>query len=130
MTTFRRIALVLLSLLATSCASSSMRDAVEGKERGTSALYPVPPAKAWSIARSVVFEAAHFDVRSNRERTMILCDAGTGTDTTFIAVWIEPGVDATESRVTIRSVREGGMQFTSVLTEDEFHARFRERLEN
>ncbi len=127
MTMFRKTAMLLLSLLVASCAST-MRDAVEGKERGTAALYPVPPAKAWSIARSIVFEAAHFDVHSNRERTMIVCDAGTGTDTTYIAVWIDPGVDASESRVTIRSVKEGGMQITSVLTEDEFHARFRERV--
>ena len=123
----RIVAVALLGLLPLSCAST-MRDAVEGKEAGTAALYPVPPARAWSIARAIVFAAAHFDVRSNRERTMITCDAGTGTDTTYIAVWIEPGVDGSESRVTIRSVKEGGMQITSVLTEEEFHARFRERV--
>ncbi|MCK6480778.1 MAG: hypothetical protein HUU06_08075 [Planctomycetaceae bacterium] len=122
-------ALLLPLLLAAGCAYATMQDAVGGRGEGTSAVYPVTPSKASALARRVIYRACPFDIQSSRDGSLLTCEASAGPDTTFIAVWIDPGPTEGESVVTIRSVKRSPTQIMNRLPEDQFHAQFRAALE-
>jgi hypothetical protein len=121
-----RLGIALALVLAASGCTSTMKDVVAAKARGTTEVYPMAPAKAWEISESVLWEATRVAPEDYKDRGFVCLKGGLGSDETLIAVWVEPRPDPRESRVTVVCRRSSGLQIAVVLTEAEFHERFRQ----
>jgi hypothetical protein len=117
-------ALALCVPLLAGCANS-MRSTLEDKAEGTVEAYPIPPADAVRAARDVLWEASRVDPEWDEVENLLFLKGGLGDNVTFVAVWVEPREKPGECLVTAVVRRASGMQFGVILTEDEFHERFR-----
>lgn len=113
-----------LAMAAAGCANT-MKDVVAAKEDGKSAVYPVDPARAWEITDAVLWDATRESPDDHRDHGFVCVRGGLGDDETLIAVWVEPREKPKECRVTVVVRRANGAQIATVLTEEDFHSRFR-----
>jgi hypothetical protein len=117
-------ALALCVPLLAGCANT-MRSTVEDKAEGTFEAYPIPAEAAVEAARDVLWQATRVDPEWVPEENLLFVKGGFGDNVTFVAVWVEPREKPGECLVTAVVRRASGMQFGVVLTEEEFHERFR-----
>jgi len=125
MRTFVVPTLVLLLACAAAGCASTMNDVLAAKADGTAEVYPLPPDRAWELSEAILYDATHEAPLDFKDRGFVCVKGGLGSDETFIAVWVEPRERPGESLVTIVTRRASGMQIAVVLSEAEFHERFR-----
>ena len=113
-----------VAVLAAAGCRSSMKEVFNSKETGRSAVYPVPKAKAWEVSNDILWEATREYPEEHHEHHFLCVKGGLGTDETFIGVWCESQEDPAKTRVTVVVRRSSGIQFATVLTEEEFHDTF------
>jgi hypothetical protein len=113
-----------LALAAAGCANT-MKDVVDAKDGGTAVVYPVPPARAWEMTDLILWNATRESPEDHKDRGFVCVRGGLGDDETLIAVWVEPREKPKECCVTVVARRANGAQLAVVLTEDDFHSRFR-----
>lgn len=118
-------ALALCVPLLAGCANT-LRSTIAAKAEGTVEAYPIPPEAAREAARDVLWEAARVDPEWIEQDRLYFLKGGLGDNVTYVAVWIEPREKPGETLVTAVVRRKSGLQFGSILTEEEFHERFRE----
>jgi len=120
-----RVLPLVLLLLAFGCASS--QDALKSKESGTAKVYPVTEERAWEI----VFRWEGTDaIEEDRANRVMITSTGADAVTpgTVIACWIDPE-GATQTRVTVVTMRRYQLSLFTSLTEGTFHRRFAQAVE-
>jgi hypothetical protein len=115
---------LVLSIAAAGCART-MKDVVAWKEDGTAVVYPVNPARAWEMSEAILWDATRVTPEDHKTYGFECVTGGLGDDETLIVVWVEPREKPKESLVTVVARRANGAQLAIVLTEEEFHSRFR-----
>ena len=110
-----------VSALAAAGCQSTMKEVFNAKTEGRSAVYPVTPVKAWEVTGDILWEATREYPEAHPDHNFMCAEGGMGTDETLIGVWCEPLEDPAKTRVTVVIRRKSGVQFATVLTEEEFH---------
>jgi hypothetical protein len=115
-------------LLAFGCASS--QDALKSKESGTAKVYPVTEERAWEIAKKVFRWEGTDAIEEDRANRVMITSTGADAVTpgTVIACWIDPE-GATQTRVTVVTMRRYQLSLFTSLTEGTFHKRFAQAVE-
>ena len=120
----RGLAILLLATCAAGC-STTMEETLALKEDGLAVVYPVPSAKAWEVSKDILYDATRGRIEERRKHRCMYVTGGLGSDETHIVVWVEPGTEPAESLVTVVTRRASGTQIAVVMTERDFHERFR-----
>jgi hypothetical protein len=113
------------ALVAAGCATATMDQAVADRESGVTEVYPLPPARALEVADRVLWDATREAPEADPERGLLRVRGGMGDDETLIVVWVAARDRPGECAVTVVARRVGSLQMVRVLTEEQFHERFR-----
>ena len=127
-----RLVLTLFILfLLQGCAT--MNDVVQAKQdgsEGTTFVYDVNKAQAWTIAKTVFRWEGSDTIEEHPEQNYMLTSSGMNLVSwgAVMGAWVNP-VDADHTRVTVVTKRRVTINIATTLTEGTFHKRFAQAVE-